>query len=63
MNNNYRLVIISVSISILGLIILDKIGYKCPIPGQQRHFSVNKLQIPSLWEICNNLIKLVREAP
>ena len=26
------------------------------------HFPVNKLQIPSLWEICNNLIKTC-EAP
>ena len=24
---------------------------------------VNKLQIPYLWEVCNNLIKLEREAP
>ena len=36
-----------------------------PHPGTtpKFHFSVNKLQIPNLWEICNNLIKFAREAP
>ena len=26
------------------------------------HFPVDKLQIPDLWEICNNLVNFVREA-
>ena len=26
------------------------------------HFPVDKLQIPYLWEICNNLIKLAQDA-
>ena len=36
-----------------------------PHPGTtlKFHFSVNTLQIPNLWEIFNNLIKIVREAP
>ena len=34
-------------------------------PGRHQilYFPLNKLQIPYLWEISNNLIKLVREAP
>ena len=44
-----------------------KMGYKCPTPGQHQNcisslFSISKLQIPYLWEICNNLIKR-HEAP
>ena len=35
-----------------------------PHPGTTPKFPFPvKLQIPNLWEICNNLIKLTREAP
>ena len=40
-----------------------KIGYKYPTLGQQIAFLENKLKIPCLREIRNNLIKLVREEP
>ena len=41
-----------------------KIRSKCPTQVQHQNciFEQDKLQIPYIWEICNNLIKLAQEA-
>ena len=42
--------------------VLEKLQMPHPGTTPKLHFPVNKLQIPYLWEICNNLIKTC-EAP